>query len=283
MQEAGGHRHRAAVREVCAQREPGLAPGASAAAAAAAPRADPVGACSSGLPLRAALGRPRLLSCASLLTRPRHPRRRRQVRHLRQLRAPGSSGARVRRVQLWRQRGALRHLRRHRHQRRLLLQGVHNTGERRACGGGPASKARANKRLTRGAERWLPQDCEPGERQDGPILRAQEVRLQKEMSATRRSRWKGGVWCCCRRTLAACTRSVDGLALSRRLARSGGARAGPDWVLADATAASSAQAPVSSEGCPALQSLLLVHLLCAWTSRLLRARRRVADSELDQI
>lgn len=49
---------------------------------------------------------------------------RRQVRGVRQLCAAGDAGPRVRRVQLRLVRGALRHLRRHRHLRRVLLQGA---------------------------------------------------------------------------------------------------------------------------------------------------------------
>jgi hypothetical protein len=54
------------------------------------------------------------------------------VRHLRQLRASSDVGARMRRVQLRLLCWPLRHLRRCRHQRRVLLQRVHNAGERRA-------------------------------------------------------------------------------------------------------------------------------------------------------
>jgi hypothetical protein len=63
---------------------------------------------------------------------------RRQVPDLRLLRAASHPGEDLRRVQLWLLRGPLRHLRRHRRVRRLLLQGVHDTGKGRECSPPPA-------------------------------------------------------------------------------------------------------------------------------------------------
>ena len=83
---------------------------------------------------------------------------RRQVRHLRLVRAALHPGANLRRVQLRLLPGSLRHLRWARHLRCLLLQGVHRPGE------GP---------------RRLPQDCQPRQLQDGPLLRDEKVRFQE--------------------------------------------------------------------------------------------------------
>ena len=55
----------------------------------------------------------------------------------------------------------MRDLRRAGRVRRVLLQGVHDSGE------GPGR---------------MPQDRQPGQREDGPVLRAEEVRLQEEIT-----------------------------------------------------------------------------------------------------
>ena len=69
--------------------------------------------------------------------------RRRQVRHLRLLREACDAGACLRRVQLRQLRWPLRHLRRHRHLGRVLLQGVHHARERRTPPASAACRPRA--------------------------------------------------------------------------------------------------------------------------------------------
>jgi len=70
----------------------------------------------------------------------------------------------LRRVQLRIIPRPLRHLRWPGHFGRVLLQGVHQPGER---------------------PRRLPQDCESGILKDRPVLRAEKVRLQKEVADAR--------------------------------------------------------------------------------------------------
>jgi hypothetical protein len=70
------------------------------------------------------------------------------------------AGPCLRRVQLRLVPREVRHLRRCRDLRCLLLQGVHTAGE------GPG---------------WVPEDRQPGQCEDRSLLRAQEVWLQEEM------------------------------------------------------------------------------------------------------
>lgn len=82
---------------------------------------------------------------------------RRQVRHLRFLRSTLHFGENLRRVQLRKLPGTLRDLRWSWSERCILLQGVHDSGERQG---------------------WLSKDREPGIEQDRFVLRAKEVRIQ---------------------------------------------------------------------------------------------------------
>jgi len=88
---------------------------------------------------------------------------RRKVRHLRLVRPPVHPCQDLRRVQLRQLPGQVRDLRRAGRVGRVLLQGVHDPGE------GPGR---------------MPEDRQPGQREDGPVLRAEEVRIQEEITCS---------------------------------------------------------------------------------------------------
>ena len=110
-------------------------------------------------------------------------RRRREVRHLRLVREACDAGARLRRVQLRQLRRPLRHLRRHRHIRRVLLQGVHHARKRRACrisdACTPRTPASPNVHVSvpslDDAERRVSKDRQPRQRENRSVLRTEKM------------------------------------------------------------------------------------------------------------